>query len=58
MSILDTAYEVNKKTEIRGVEYLPGDPIDVSWMPEHKVGQLLNQRFIRPARPVEPDPDT
>lgn len=36
-----------------GVDYKPGDPVDVSHLPDHKVGQLMNQRYLRPV-----DPDT
>lgn len=28
----------------------PGDHVDVSALPVHKLGQLLNQRFIQPIK--------
>lgn len=48
--IRGSAFEANKRMEIQGATYDPGDRIDVSGLPDHKVGQLLNQRFIRPVK--------
>jgi hypothetical protein len=38
----------NKQVTIGGVSYLPGDPVDVSKLADHKVSQLLRQRILRP----------
>lgn len=43
--------EANKAFTMGGVEYKPGDPVDVSRLSDLKVSQFLNQRLIRPARP-------
>lgn len=43
-------YEANKTMVVGGVSYAPGDPFDISKLPDHKVGQFLNQRLIRPKR--------
>jgi hypothetical protein len=43
-------YEAAKAFSMGGRDYRPGDPIDVSDLPDHKVGQLLNQRYIRPIK--------
>lgn len=32
-----------------GVNYQPGDPVDISHLSDWKVTQLLNQRYLRPA---------
>lgn len=45
-------FEANKMFTMRGVDYKPGDLVDISQLPEHKVGQFLNQRMIRPRRPA------
>lgn len=37
-----------KAFTMRGVSYQPGDPVDTTELPDHKVGQLLNQRYMRP----------
>lgn len=37
-----------RKVTIGGVKYLPGDPVNVSQMADHKVGQLLNLRILSP----------
>lgn len=36
-----------------GRDYKPGDPVNVSHLPDHKVKQLLNQRYLRPATPSQ-----
>lgn len=38
----------NKPFRMEGIDYQPGDPVDVSHLPEHKVGQLMRQRYLRP----------
>lgn len=57
MGISDTKYESAKVIWVGGAAYNPGDPIDVSEMADHKIGQLLNQRIIRPTK-ITADPDT
>lgn len=47
------AYLASKVFTMRGVNYSPGDTVDVSELPNHKITQFLNQRYIRPA-PTEP----
>lgn len=37
-----------------GIDYKVGDTVDVSHLPDHKIGQLMNQRYFRPAGPAEP----
>lgn len=39
----------NRVMTIGDKQYKPGDPVDVSKLPVHKVSQLLNQRRLRPA---------
>lgn len=41
--------EANKAFKMNSVSYKPGDPVDVSNLPDHKVSQLLNQRILRPS---------
>lgn len=48
IDIAFTEYEAAKRFRTGGVDYVPGDRFDTSEMPDHKVGQLLNQRYIRP----------
>lgn len=43
-------YEANKKIRVGSVDYKPGDLVDVSEMPDHKISQFLNQRLLRPAK--------
>lgn len=43
-----TKVVANKSFRMFGVDYLPGDPVDVRHLTEHKVGQLLSQRYLRP----------
>jgi len=38
-----------KQLNLRGVPYRRDEIVDVSELPEYKVSQLLNQRFIRPS---------
>lgn len=57
MGITDTKYESAKVIRVAGILYNPGDPIDVSDMADHKIGQLLNQRIIRPQRMAGADQD-
>lgn len=45
-------FVANKRLVIAGVHYGPGDPVDTSTLPDHKVAQFLNQRLLRPAVPV------
>lgn len=33
-----------------GVPYEPGEEVDVSTLPDHKISQLLDQRRLRPGR--------
>ena len=40
--------EAAKAFTMRGTPYLPGDPVDVSDLPDWKVSQMLNQRLLRP----------
>lgn len=49
-AVTETQYEANKAFRMLGRDYLPGDPVDVSELQEHKVSQFLNQRILRPAR--------
>lgn len=50
---VDTRHvEANKAFTMLGHSYSPGDPVDVSSLPDHKVSQLLNQRFLRPVKGV------
>lgn len=50
--------EANKKFRMRGVDYKPGDPVDVSELADHKISQMLNQRMLRPKKPAaEPADD-
>lgn len=49
-TISNNLYEANKAFTLCGRELKPGDPVDVSDLPDHKVGQLLNQRKIRPMK--------
>ncbi len=44
-----------KPFTMRGIEYKVGDPVDVSQLPDSKVTQLLNQRYLRPALNVGAD---
>lgn len=46
-------YAAGKLLMLRGVQYMPGDPVDVSFLPEHKIQQFLSQRLLRPIHPVE-----
>lgn len=46
-------YAAGKALMLRGVQYQPGDPVDVSFLPEHKIQQFLNQRLLRPVPPSE-----
>lgn len=46
-------YEANKPMTIRGVTYAPGDIVDTSELPTHKIGQFLNQRLLRPHKPQQ-----
>jgi hypothetical protein len=55
-AIKDTAYEACRSFSTMGKTYSPGDPFDISGLPDHKVGQLLNRRYIRPANPRQTDP--
>lgn len=41
--------EAGKAFSMRGTDYKPGDPVDVSELDPHKVTQLLNRRILRPA---------
>lgn len=43
--------EANKDFTMFGNEYKVGDPVDVSRLSDHKVSQLLNQRYLRPRQP-------
>lgn len=47
-SELIVTFAANKTFTMRGKAYKPGDPIDVTGLPELKVKQLLNQRYLRP----------
>lgn len=40
--------EAAKPFRLGGKEYGKGDSVDVTGLPDHKISQLLNQRFIRP----------
>lgn len=42
----------NKKFTMQGKEYEPGDEVDVKGLPDHKISQLLNQRYLRPLTPT------
>lgn len=53
MDMTDTQFVANKVFTMWGRPYLPGDPVDVSHLPGHKIGQLLNQRYLRPADPAD-----
>lgn len=44
----------NKPFRMFGINYEAGDVVDVSHLPDHKVGQLMNQRYIRPMPPMPP----
>lgn len=41
-------FVANKRVSLGGHDYTPGDPIDVSGLPDHKVSQLLRLRILRP----------
>lgn len=43
------AVVANKVITIGGVEYAPGDSFDTTGLSRFKIGQLLNQRILRPA---------
>lgn len=42
-------YQVTRDCIMQGVEYRRGDIVDVSSLSSFKVGQLLDQRILRPA---------
>lgn len=44
-----TKFVANKTFTMYTVEYKPGDPVDTSKLLDHKVKQLLRQRYLRPA---------
>lgn len=51
-TVASTEYVANKAFPMRGKNYLPGDKVNVKDLADHKVSQLLNQRFIRPTTPT------
>lgn len=48
MDVNNVKVEAAKRLKLRGVSYEPGDPVKTEGLPDHKIYQLLNQRFIRP----------
>lgn len=48
MDIDNVKVEAAKTFQLRGVEYKAGDPVKTAGLPDAKIYQLLNQRFIRP----------
>ena len=42
-------YRAAKAFSMRGADYEVGDRVDMSELPEVKISQLLDQRYIRPA---------
>lgn len=52
--IVNTKYEACKAFTMQGKEYKRGDVVDTSVVNQFKIGQLLNQRFLRPVAPVTP----
>lgn len=49
MEINGQQLEANKDITLNGTPYRRGDVIDTSQLPDHKVGQLLNLRILRPS---------
>ena len=50
-------FEASKKFAMGGATFCPGSLVDVSSLPDHKVSQLLNQRYIQPRRDSTPRED-
>ncbi len=48
----------NRAFTMRGVDYKPGDPVDVTGLSDFKISQLLNQRMFRPAPPQQEEEPT
>lgn len=44
-----------KPFKLNGKSYNRGDSVNVTDLPDHKISQLLNQRFLRPALTNTPD---